>query len=154
MDRQREDMWALNWSGRLLWVVLLLLVPVRGIWADLIVVANEHAGTLSIVDHKAGRAVGTLTVGGDPHNLAVTTDGRWVVVTHPSAGMVTVVDPRLPAVVKRLEVAGSPHGVVVSPDGRWAFVGAEQARRVHVLDLQRMELDRAFHVEPAPTTWS
>ncbi len=82
----------------LLWSGLLSLVPLAGVSADLIVVANEHAGTLSIVDHETGGATRTLEVGGDPHNLAVTTDGRRVVVTHPSAGWVSVVDPRLPKV--------------------------------------------------------
>lgn len=141
-------MWTFRWSSRLLWA-LFLLAPVGTVWADLIVVANEHAGTLSIWDSKAGEAIGTLQIGGDPHNLAVTRDGRRVVVTHPSAGMVTVVDPRLPAVLKRLEVLGSPHGVGVSPDDRWAVVGAENARRLYMLDLHRMELGRAFAVEPA-----
>ena len=51
--------------------------------AEYVVVANEHAGTLTIIDRAAGDASHSLDVGGDPHNLAATTDGR-VVVTHPA----------------------------------------------------------------------
>ena len=51
----------------LLWSGLLSLVPLAGVSADLIVVANEHAGTLSIIDHETGGATRTLKLGGDPH---------------------------------------------------------------------------------------
>jgi len=143
-------MGALHCSGRFVWLLVCLLAPAGGVWADLLVVANEHAGMLSILDPKAGRAIATLQAGGDPHNLAVTTDGQRVVVTHPSAGWVTLVDPRQAAILRRLEVPGGPHGVAVSPDDRWVVVGAERARKIHVLDLQRMELERVFDIEPPP----
>ncbi len=150
---------AITWRMRLfgnislrilLWSGLLSLVPLAGVSADLIVVANEHAGTLSIIDHETGGATRTLDVGGDPHNLAATTDGRRVVVTHPSAGMVSVVDPRLPKVLKRLVVPGGPHGVAVGRDDRWAFVGAERDRKLYRLDLGQLKLTGAFDLEPAP----
>jgi len=64
--------------------------------------------------------------------------------------MVTVVDPRLPIVLKSLKVPGRPHGVAISLDDRWAIVGAERDRRIYVVNLQRLELDRSFAVEPAP----
>jgi YVTN family beta-propeller protein len=143
-------MWMLGWCMRVLGAVLWVLASGTSLWADVIVVANEHAGTLSILDTNGGTSTATLTVGGDPHNLAATTDGRKVLVTHPAAETVTIIDPHIPKAVKRLEIPGRPHGVAASPDGRWAFVGAEGGRRIHVVDLQRLEVDRSFAVEPAP----
>ncbi len=136
-------------SRILLCAWLLALVPAAGARAELIVVANEHAGTLSIIDGETGGAR-TLTVGGDPHNLAVTAGGGRVIVTHPSAGRVSVIDPRLPKVLKRLAVPGRPHGVAVGPDDRWAFIGAETGRRLYRLDLAKLELAGAFALSPAP----
>ena len=136
-------------SGILLCAWLLALVPAAGARAELIVVANEYAGTLSIIDGATG-AARTLTVGGDPHNLAVTAGGGRVIVTHPSAGQVSVIDPRTPRVLKRFAVPGRPHGVAVSADDRWAFIGAETGRRLYRLDLAKLELAGAFAIEPAP----
>lgn len=149
MQARIENTWLLRWSGILLGAFLCVLTSGTSLWADVIVVANEHGGTLSILNSKARENVGTLEVGGDPHNLAVTSDGRRAVVTHPSAGMVTILDPRLPRVLKRLKISGRPHGVAVSPDDRWAFVGAETDRKVYVVDLQPLDLHRTFAVEPA-----
>ena len=135
--------------GILLWGGLLSFVPLAAVWADLIVVANEQAGTLSIIDHESG-VTHTLQVGGDPHNLAATADGRRVVVTHPSAGMVSVIDPRAPTVLKRLAIPGRPHGVAIGPDDRWAFVGAETGRKLYLVDLRELQIGEAFDLEPAP----
>jgi len=58
MQRQRKT------RGRLLGAIAFLLALAAPVRADLLVVANEHAGTLSILDHKAGKVIGTLQVGG------------------------------------------------------------------------------------------
>ena len=136
-------------SGVLLCAWLLALVPAVGARAELIVVANEYAGTFSIIDGETG-AARTLDVGGDPHNLAVTAGGGRVIVTHPSAGQVSVIDPRTPRVLKRFAVPGRPHGVAVGADDRWAFIGAETGRRLYRLDLAKLELAGASAIEPAP----
>lgn len=117
--------------------------------ADLILVANEQAGTLSIIDHESGQ-VRTVELGGDPHNLAVSRDGRLVAVTQPAAGLVSLVDPYAAKVLARLAVPGRPHAIALGPAGRWAYVGAERGRKLYRLDLRERRLAGAFDLEAAP----
>ncbi|GMQ74929.1 MAG: hypothetical protein BMS9Abin01_0171 [Gammaproteobacteria bacterium] len=124
------------------------LASMTAVRAELIVVANEGAGTLSIIDPDSA-TLQTLAVGGDPHNLAVTPGGR-IIVTQPASGTVSIVDPRAPSVLKRLRVRGRPHGVAVSPEGQWVVVGAEAARELHVVDVERLLLTQSRRIEPAP----
>ncbi len=135
--------WLAAWGG-----LLTAVAPVAAA-AELIVVANEGAGTLSIIDRDSGKTR-TLRVGGDPHNLAWSADGRWLVVTHPAAGQVSLVDPRAAKVLARLAIPGRPHGVAIAPDGRTAFVGAEADRKLYRVDLAELRLAGVFDLEAAP----
>lgn len=132
---------VLAW-GALFWNAL----PAR---ADLILVANEQAGTLSIIDRESGETR-TLELGGDPHNLAVSRDGRLAAVTQPAAGLVSLVDPYAAKVLARVAVPGRPHAIALGPAGRWAYVGAERGRKIYRLDLRAQRLAGAFDLEAAP----
>lgn len=70
--------------------------------------------------------VAKIPMGGWPHNLAVSPEGRWVAVAHRSSHQVSIVDPYSLKEVARLPVGKQPHGVLWHPDGSTLFVSAER----------------------------
>src|SRR4051812_37274949 len=49
--------------------------------AGLVVVANQEAGSATVVDAATMKTIATLPVGTGPHEVATSPDGRWAVVT-------------------------------------------------------------------------
>jgi hypothetical protein len=70
--------------------------------------------------------VAQLPMGGWPHNLAVSPDGRWIAVANRSSHQASIVDPVAMTEVARVAVGRQPHGILWHPDGRTLFVGAER----------------------------
>jgi DNA-binding beta-propeller fold protein YncE len=97
-------------------------------------VASEgpyHGGTgeLQVLD-AIGRGefmpVAKIKMGGWPHNISVSPDGRWVAVANRSSHQVSIVDPVMLTEVTRLRVGKQPHGILWHPDGKTLFVAAER----------------------------
>ncbi len=142
-------MFGTRWLARIGCTFLLLLSCATAARADLVVVANQNAGTLSIIRTEDGQELEnfSLDVGPRPHNMTATPGGKFVIVTHLS-DLVSIVDPRAPAVLRQFAFPGRPHGVAANR--RWAAVSSESDRTVRVLDLRRMQFVREFQVEPYP----
>jgi len=67
-----------------------------------------------------------MATGRGPYNLAVTTDGKYLVATLKQGAGVEVFDLARGASVGRIPTSTTvAHGVVVSPDSRYAFVSSE-----------------------------
>ncbi|HXC49702.1 MAG TPA: beta-propeller fold lactonase family protein [Candidatus Limnocylindrales bacterium] len=98
-------------------------------------VANEDAGTASIMDLATGRAV-TRWIGLEPEGVTVSPDGRWVYVTSESSSTVSVIDTTSDEVVKSFLVGARPRESAFSPDGAFAFVSAENGASVSIVDTR------------------
>src|SRR6202790_2630430 len=98
-------------------------------------VANQHDGTVSVVD-TATQVVSTITLGSTGNGLlgvAVTPDGQRAYVTDQSNNIVSVIDTATHAVVNTI-AAGIPGGVAVTPDGLHAYVTNQSDNTVSVID--------------------
>jgi YVTN family beta-propeller protein len=115
---------------------------------DQVWVGSNQAKTTTVVDPRAGAAVGTLSGFGMPYRLAVTPDSRTVVITDPPNAVVRIVDRatrtdraivKIPAegVTDKAEFPGSPspEGIILSRDGRTAYVALQGSSRVAVIDI-------------------
>jgi outer membrane autotransporter protein len=98
-------------------------------------VANQHDGTVSVVD-TATQVVSTITLGSTGNGLlgvAVTPDGQRAYVTDQSNNIVSVIDTATHAVVNTI-AGGIPGGVAVTPDGLHAYVTNQSDNTVSVID--------------------
>ena len=95
--------------------------------------------------------VRTIAVGREPHNLAISPDGRWVATGNRRSGAVSLIDAATLTEAARIRVGRQPHDVVFSGDSRSLFVGQEQETFVTVIDVagravrETLPIGRAQH---------
>lgn len=138
----------------LITVVLAALVAAgaaRAGGGELAYVTVEDMDELVAVDPYSSTVTARLRVPHGPHNLAVSTDRRYLLVTSPPAGAVTLVDAFPPAnVLKVFRGLRSPHDVELAPDGRYAYVTEERGGTVAVLSLTTRRIVRRVPVGAGP----
>jgi YVTN family beta-propeller protein len=112
--------------------------------ADTLLIADKTGHTLLYLDTETGRVTRSVKVGDNPHEVAVTTDGRLAIVANPGSNTVSIVD--IGAGVERKRLAsplfGFPHGLAVHPDGKRVFLTSEQKRLLLTLDVETLEVSR------------
>ena len=99
--------------------------------------ANQGAGSVSLVDAKAGKVLREVATGEKPAGVALARDGRARVVTHwfgYDVAILDVADDRLD-VVGKVEVGPEPRGVAIAPDGKVAYVAVGASNEVVKVDL-------------------
>ncbi|MGO9599850.1 MAG: cytochrome c peroxidase [Isosphaeraceae bacterium] len=102
-----------------------------------LLVANQTAGTVSLVDPEAGKVLHELPTGDRPAGVAISADGRRGVVAHwfgYDIAVVEIENDRL-KLAGRIEVGPEPRGVVLSHDGATAYVAVGVAGEVVRVDL-------------------
>jgi len=128
---------ALSPDGRWLWV------------------ANEAAGTLSVIDTTREAAVATLPAAGPgPVRVRFTPDGRQVWVPHFAGGSVAVFDAADRRRLDRIRLPGSgdrgPIGILVTPDGETAYVAHMDGGYVAEIDVATRRVRRRLDTGAAP----
>lgn len=136
-----------------------LLVWAGAAWAaDKVYVANEGAGTVSVLDAASFKSMASVRAGSMPHNVQISPDGKvaWVTNNGESAqaadapvhkgmgkgeheamrkvGAVWGIDTSRNAVIAKVPVGMHPAHVVLSPDGRMAYVTNGGDNTVSVVD--------------------
>jgi YVTN family beta-propeller protein len=136
----------------------LLLVPMVGQAASVakgyrVLVTNERAGTLSVIDGESQKVVATLALGKRPRGLKVSPDGRLLYVAlsgSPIAGPgvdedklppadkgadgIGVVDIASLKLLRVLRGVSDPEQLAVSADGKKLFVASEDSGTAVVLN--------------------
>jgi YVTN family beta-propeller protein len=96
--------------------------PTRGTaCAGTAYVANIGAGTVSVVDTKAGTVTDTITVGKGPYGVAFSPDGQRVYVTNHADNSVSVIDAKTHTVTATIPVGVDPWDVAVTPDAKHVY---------------------------------
>jgi PQQ-dependent catabolism-associated beta-propeller protein len=96
-------------------------------------VANEDAGTASIVDVASGKNIALVT-GTEPEGVAASYDDRLFYVTAETSNTVTVIERS--AVVANIFVDARPRAAVFARDGVRAYVSSEVGGSVNVIDVK------------------
>ncbi|MHC8361796.1 YVTN family beta-propeller repeat protein [Pseudomonas sp. LS2P72] len=79
-------------------------------------------------------SVGSISVGSNPHGIAVSTDGTRAYVCNQGSDTVSVIDIATHRVLTDITVGKSPAGVAVSPDGTRVYVCNSVSNTVSVID--------------------
>lgn len=106
---------------------------------EALVVCLESTNQIGIVDLKAEKLIGKITVGSGPRNIIKSQDSQKVFVSNAVSGEVSVID-----VVKdrnlTIPMGSSPLKMVMSPDDRYLYVVDYFLNGVRVVDTELFSL--------------
>jgi YVTN family beta-propeller protein len=117
-----------------------------------LLVANQGAGTVALVDTKSARVLHEIKTGEKPAGVALSRDGRRGVVTHwygYDLAVLDLKDDKL-AVVARIEVGPEPRGVAITAEGAIAFVAVGISNDVARVDLNSRKVTGRLPVGREP----
>jgi YVTN family beta-propeller protein len=110
--------------------------------ADTVLIADKDGDVLIVFDTATGKVVRTVQVGGNPHEVVATRDGKRGFTANARSNTVSVVDLAQGKEIKRLAspLFAYPHGMAIHPDGRTLYLTSEENQLLHLLDIPKLEL--------------
>src|SRR6185295_2695287 len=121
-----------------------------------LLVLNKEDATLVIVDPAAGKILGTVPVGQGPHELVVSTDGKWAFAsnygTGPAPGRtISMIDIAAQKELRRIDVSplSRPHGLAFA--GGKLYFTAEADKKIARYDPATDKIDWQFETGQATT---
>lgn len=115
--------------------------PVFGPKDGLLYVTTELDKTISIIDPKTLKIVGTIPTGqAESHMLAISHDGRRGYTANVGPGTVSVLDMKARKTLKVIPISGDTQRISISPDDRWVFTADQTNPRMAVIDTAKNEV--------------
>lgn len=90
---------------------------------------------VTILDALTGAIVASITLAGEPYDVAITPDGRRAYVTQRAGNSVTVIDVATDTIVATIPVGMVPRGVAITPDSTRAYVTEASSNTVSAIDI-------------------
>lgn len=87
-------------------------------------VALDGSGEIAKIDTDLRESVATINVGAGLHNIAITSDARWVMVTASESNTVSIIDATNKTRVQEVAVAPTPVAIAYSSAADLAYVGS------------------------------
>lgn len=124
-------------------------------------VSNEGAGTVTVVDARAKRAIAELRVGRQPNQIALTPSGDQLWVSNNGDSTISIVATSGASVVRTIPAGRAPHVIAMNPAKKTAIVTSEGDGTLDVFDLGTFErvsripvfaFPRVLVVDPAGET--
>ncbi|TMC56115.1 MAG: hypothetical protein E6J21_15210 [Chloroflexota bacterium] len=111
---------------RMLTIVLMLaLLALSGVFSSRAAYADGGAPNLayvagttkgiSIIDIAQQKVTGTFTVGGDPHSVMLSLDGRFLYVAQPALGRMIMLAAKTGAIICSVNLPGQPSLLALDP---------------------------------------
>lgn len=116
-----------------------------------LVVLNKSGHDASFIDLASGEIVATLPTGRGPHELIITSDGRWAIGTDYRGGnSLTVFDVPAAQVVRTIDLSDytRPHGIVFLPDEEEVLVTSEGSGNLVVVNFHSGEVTTVISTRP------
>src|SRR3972149_5435589 len=130
---------------------------------DKVFVADEGAGTVSVLDAASFKKIAAVPVGREPHNVVATIavgayphgirispDGKEAYVANLKGGTVSVIDTAARKEVAQIPVGKGPAQTGFAPDGRLAFVSLSQENKVALIDPAARKVVKTIAVGTVP----
>lgn len=112
-----------------------------------LIVLNKSGHDASFIDLDSGEIVTTLPTGRGPHELVVTSDGRWAVGTDYAGGnSLTVFDVINKRVNRTIDLSDypRPHGILLLPGEQEVIVTSEASQNLVVVNFRTGEIVRSI----------
>jgi len=119
--------------------------------AGTLIVLNKSGNDASVIDLGSGELLATLATGRGPHELVITSDGRWAIGSDYNGGnSLTVIDVENLLVARTIDLSEYPfpHGLVLLPGEEQVMVTSEGGRRLVVVDFHSGQIVRSIDTSP------
>ena len=110
---------------------------------NLAYVAGGGSG-ISIIDIGQKKVTSTFTLGGSPHSVYLSLDGRFLYVTQPSLDQVSVLAAKNGQLVCTAHVPGNPSLLSYDPQSNSLFVAGNQAASISNINLSNCAVLHMF----------
>ncbi|MFW6304778.1 MAG: beta-propeller fold lactonase family protein [Candidatus Saliniplasma sp.] len=113
---------------------------------EYLLVLNKDEDNVSVIDIEKKETVKKIDTGHNPHEIAVTPDGRKSYVTCSLGNEIDVIDNETFEIVKRIEHEkfDFPHGVGLTKDGKKLYVASTYSSIIFVIDTDTDEITNHF----------
>ena len=118
-----------------------------------IFVLNKQSDTMSIVDAATLEVTRTVSVGEQPHELAILPGGDKAYVSNVGENTISVVDLKEGSETGKITTPdfSFPHGIAFTPDARIAVVTSERTQKIMIIDARNDEILRTIDTEELGT---
>ena len=109
--------------------------PMIGPKDGLLYVTTELDQTITVIDPKTLKIIGTLPTGQpESHMLVLSHDGRRAYTTNVGPGTVSVIDIAARKVLKVIPISANTQRISISPDDKWVFTADQTKPQMAVID--------------------
>jgi YVTN family beta-propeller protein len=116
-------------------------LPVFGPEDGLLYVTTELDKTVTIIDPKTLKIVGSIPTGQEQsHMLTLSHDGRHGYTANVGPGTVSVLDIAARKTLKIIPISGNTQRISISPDDKWVFTADQTKPRMAVIDTSANEV--------------
>jgi YVTN family beta-propeller protein len=123
-------------------------MPLFGPKDGLLYVTTELDQTITIIDPKTLKIVGTLPTGQpQSHMLALSHDGRRAYTANVGPGTVSVIDIAAHKVLKIISVSSNTQRISISPDDKWVFTADQTKAQMAVIDTASSTVAKWIPIE-------
>jgi YVTN family beta-propeller protein len=93
---------------------------------------------MTIINTATDEVLTTLPVGKEPHEVAITPDGKRILVCNARDNTVSIIDANIQ--LAAVPTGRFPHGVAITRDGQRAYVVNFLADSITVIDVQKAQI--------------
>lgn len=116
-------------------------------------VSNLAQGTVTVLNSRTGKKIGTISLGGVVHTVMVNQKSQRVYVTDIARGRLDVINAKTDQVIKEIPVAKHLHGLAVSQRLHEAFVTDISTSRVYVINTKTNTVQTPNGIAVGPNPW-
>jgi YVTN family beta-propeller protein len=105
---------------------------------------------VTVLNAETNAVVGSVALGGEPSDVAITPDGSLAFVTNLNGTVSVVSTANNQPVGAQIPVGVQPRGIAISPDGTVAYVSNSGSDTVSVINTATHAVVATIHVIPSP----
>jgi len=111
-------------------------------------VTTELDKTITIIDPKTLKIVGTLPTGQEQsHMMVLSHDGKRAYTANVGPGTVSVIDVAGRKVLKVIPISGNTQRISITPDDKWVFTADQTKAQMAAIDTTKNEVAKWIPME-------
>jgi len=130
-------------------LILLFALPLTASTVR-IYVANSAGNDVTVIDPKANKAVGSITVSNNPHGIVPSPDLSRFYVSSETDNVLDVVERSSGKVIRRVPIGKRPNNLAITPDGRRVYICIREESWVDIVDTTSLEKVKSVPVGKNP----
>lgn len=124
--------------------------PARAEHLKIAFVINSLSASIDEINVDTHQLIRSVPVFREPHHMALTPDGRYLLVGDTTGNALFFLDPRTGKMVKHITMS-DPYQLVFSPDGRLLTVAGLARNQIDIYDAQSFKLLHRIKADTMPS---